>query len=362
MGFALAAMACALRGRWAGGGVLIALAVLSQQFALLVAAPLLILVPSVRRWRFVGSAAGAAALVVLPLSVASSGNAWRAVTLGSGNNPSIGGTALWELSHRGPAVVVGSRVLPVVLALALSWWVARRLGPAALSAPAMISLVAASLSLRLIFEQNLFSYYFMALVVVLVLVDVAGGRIRGSLVAWLATLLMVFCLDGYFLRVGSGVGVEKILPLLVLLVAFSLCLFGLVVAPSVVDLESPPLVGCRRVRRRHLARARQPLLRSAPDLALARGLRTQRTVVGAGSAARLAAARTGARPRSSGRRRAGADLRPVGPSPRTDRTETASVKNRGHEEALPALGIVPEGPALREAGGGVEGACRSEGL
>jgi hypothetical protein len=227
MGFVLAALACALRGRWAGGGILIALAVLSQQFALLVAAPLLILAPSVRRWRFVGSAAGVAALVVLPLIVASSGNALRAVALGSGDNPSIGGTALWELSHRGPAVV-GSRVLPVVLALALSWWVRRRLGPAALSAPAMISLAAASLSLRLIFEQNLFSYYFMALVVVLVLVDVAGGRIRGSLVAWLSSLLMVFCLDGYFLRVGSGIGVEKVLPSLVLLVAFSLFLYGLV--------------------------------------------------------------------------------------------------------------------------------------
>ena len=180
-----------------------------------------------RRWRFVGSAAGAAALVVLPLIVASSGNALRAVTLGSGDNPSIGGTALWELSHRGPAVV-GSRVLPVVLALALSWWVRRRLGPAALSAPALICLAAASLSLRLIFEQNLFSYYFMALVVVLVLVDVAGGRIRGSLVAWLSTLLMVFCLDGYFLRVGSGIGVEKVLPPAVLVVALSLFLYGLV--------------------------------------------------------------------------------------------------------------------------------------
>ncbi len=228
MGFALAAMACARRGRWAGGGVLIALAILSQQFALLVAAPLLVLAPSGRRWRFVGSAAGAAALVVLPLVVASSGHALRAVTLGSGDNPSIGGTALWELSHRGPAVVVGSRVLPVVLALGLSWWVTRRVGPAALSAPAMVSLAAASLSLRLIFEQNLLPYYFMALVVALLLVDVAGDRVRGSLVAWLSAVLMVFCLDGYFLRVGSGIGIEKILPPLVLVVALSLFVHGLV--------------------------------------------------------------------------------------------------------------------------------------
>ena len=92
----------------------------------------------------------------------------------------------------------------------------------------MVSLAAASLSLRLIFEQNLLPYYFMALVVALLLVDVAGDRVRGSLVAWLSAVLMVFCLDGYFLRVGSGIGIEKILPPLVLVVALSLFVHGLV--------------------------------------------------------------------------------------------------------------------------------------
>ena len=45
MGFALAAMACACRSAWAAAGVFIALAVLSQQFAVLVAVPLLVLAP-----------------------------------------------------------------------------------------------------------------------------------------------------------------------------------------------------------------------------------------------------------------------------------------------------------------------------
>ena len=40
------ALACARRGRWIGVGILIALAVLSQPFALLVAAPLLLLAPA----------------------------------------------------------------------------------------------------------------------------------------------------------------------------------------------------------------------------------------------------------------------------------------------------------------------------
>ena len=55
----------------------------------------------------------------------------------------------------------------------------------------LISLVATSLALRLVFEQNIFGYYFMALCVTLVLLDVISGRIRGELVAWLALITLV---------------------------------------------------------------------------------------------------------------------------------------------------------------------------
>ncbi len=149
--------------------------------------------------------------------------------MGSGDNPSLGGTALWELGHSGLVVVLGSRVLPVALALALAWWVTRRLGPVAPSPTAMMALAAASLSLRLIFEQNLFAYYFMALVVTLVLVDVARGKIRASLVAWVTALLFVFCFDGYFEGVISGVGrARAVVPPLFLVVALCAALVGAV--------------------------------------------------------------------------------------------------------------------------------------
>lgn len=68
----------------------------------------------------------------------------------------------------------------------------RRLGPAALEPVALVSVVALSLCMRLVFEQALFGYYFMALAVTLVLLDVMGGRIRGSLVAWLVLVSLVF--------------------------------------------------------------------------------------------------------------------------------------------------------------------------
>ncbi len=87
LGIVLAAMACALRSRWAAAGVLIALALLSQQFALLVAAPLLMLAPRAYRGRFVGSALVTAALVILPSTVSSSGSALPRRHRGLGGQP-----------------------------------------------------------------------------------------------------------------------------------------------------------------------------------------------------------------------------------------------------------------------------------
>ena len=52
-----------------------------------------------------------------------------------------------------------SRVAPIVVLMALAWWVSRRLGAHLLSPIPLISLVAASLIFRLIFEGNLFGYY-----------------------------------------------------------------------------------------------------------------------------------------------------------------------------------------------------------
>ena len=67
MGLALGGLACVLRRWWAWAGVLLALAVLSQQFALLVAAPIFVLAPRDRRLRFSVAALGTAAVIALPL-------------------------------------------------------------------------------------------------------------------------------------------------------------------------------------------------------------------------------------------------------------------------------------------------------
>ena len=72
LGFALAAMACALRNRWVWAGILIALAVLTQQYTLLVAIPLLVVAPSARRLPYVLAAIVTAAVVAAPLLIATS--------------------------------------------------------------------------------------------------------------------------------------------------------------------------------------------------------------------------------------------------------------------------------------------------
>jgi len=221
MGFALSAMACARRGRWLGAGILVALAVLSQQFALLVAVPLLVLAPANRRIPYAGAALTTAVLVDLPLVILSSGHALRALTLGTGDLPVPGGTVLSELHLHGAPFVLLTRVAPIAVSMALSWWVVRRLGPAALESATLMSVVAVSLGLRLVFEQLLVAYYFMALAVSLVLLDVVRGHLRRSVVAWLAAVAVVFCFFGgqAFNEVSWGGYLRRLIPLLIVVPA-----------------------------------------------------------------------------------------------------------------------------------------------
>ena len=192
MGLALGGLACSRRGWWIWAGLLLGLAVTAQQFALLVFAPLLIVAPPIRRIRFASAAMAGVALLALPVSALTSGHALRAIILGSGNTLSLGGTVLWELHLKGVVLVVFSRILPILMATALAWWAVRRLGGSVLEPVPLISLVATSLSFRLVFEQNLFGYYFMALAVLLLILDAVQGRIRGELVAWLSLVVLAF--------------------------------------------------------------------------------------------------------------------------------------------------------------------------
>ena len=191
VGLALGGLACVERRDWVWGGVLLGLAVASQQFALLVLAPLVVVVSTKARWRLLTASVAAWLFVTLPFLVSSRGT-WSAVAIGTGNFASYGGTVLWELRLHGAPLVFFSRFFPIVVSMAMAWWVARRLGSRILEPVLLISLLATSVSLRLVFEQNLYGYYFVALAVMLVLLDVVCGRLRGELVAWLALVSIAF--------------------------------------------------------------------------------------------------------------------------------------------------------------------------
>jgi len=221
LGFALAALACARRDSWIGAGVLVALAVLSQQYALLVAAPLLVVAPSHRRVPYAASAIIATTVIVLPLLAVSSGSAAQDILLGTGNSAGNGGTLVSDLHLGNATIFLVSRVLPLALSMFLAAWVVRRLDRAALEPVALVAVVALSLSFRLVFERNFYGYYLMALAVTLVLLDVIRGRIRGSLVAWLTLVTLVYAVDPTW-----GNHVRELLTPIVITLAIVVVAFG----------------------------------------------------------------------------------------------------------------------------------------
>ena len=192
LGLALGGTACALRREWIWTGVLLGLALSSQQFALLVLAPLFIITPGRERWRMLGSSAVVVAVLSLPFVIATSGRAIHSVLLGTGDSVTHGGTVVWESGLRGGPLVFCARVLPILVSLALAWWALRRLGPDALRPVPLVSLLATSLSMRVVFEEGLYGYKLMTLSVMLIVLAVIRGRIRGWLVAWLAMATLAF--------------------------------------------------------------------------------------------------------------------------------------------------------------------------
>ena len=192
MGLALGAMACARRDSWVAAGLLVTCAFLSQQFAVLVAVPLLVLAPSRRRRAYVAAACSTAVFAIVILVALSSSRAVALALFGTGNTGGKG-TALSTLHLHGALLVFSSRGVPIALSFLLAWWVLGRLGTkSALQPVVVVSVVALSLGFRLVFEQALFGYYFMALVVMLVLLDIVTGRIREPLVVWLTMVTLVF--------------------------------------------------------------------------------------------------------------------------------------------------------------------------
>ena len=99
---------------------------------------------------------------------------------------------LWELHLSGAALFGVARALPIAAALAVAWWTARRVGSLTSDPIRLAAVVAIAFSLRLVFEENLFGYYFMATAVALVVLDAVTGRIRGEVLGWIGLVTLAF--------------------------------------------------------------------------------------------------------------------------------------------------------------------------
>ncbi|MFI5035635.1 MAG: hypothetical protein ACHQFZ_05465 [Acidimicrobiales bacterium] len=200
MGLVLGGLGGALRSRWILAGVLLGLAVTAQQFSLLAVVPLVVVMNRQDRWPFAWSFSAAWAAISVPVVLWTSGRALSTALFGSSRISlmgtrsvnSAGGTVLFGLGLHGLGLFIVSRLAPLLAAALLAYWAARQLGPNAMRPVPLLSLVGSSLCLRLIFEENLFGYYFMAVAVTLLTLDVMRGRIRAEVVAWIGLVTLAF--------------------------------------------------------------------------------------------------------------------------------------------------------------------------
>lgn len=192
MGLILLGVSCAQRNAWTWAGVLMGLAFTSQQFALLAIALLFVLAPAKRRLAFTVSVAAAVVVLVVPLMALSSGRALRVALVGSGQGGSLVRSIPWELHLTSSGANDVLRALPVLTVVAMALWTRRRLSDAVMEPAVLLSLLATSLAIRLVFEGGLYGYYFMASAVSIIVADFVRRRFRIEVVLWLALVALVF--------------------------------------------------------------------------------------------------------------------------------------------------------------------------
>jgi hypothetical protein len=161
------------------------LAVLSQQFTLLILIPLLVVAPRTKLLKILEGTACSLALVGVPLLAITSGRALTSILVGTGDVGSSN-VAFFGIPLHNSLALATLRIIPLALCALVAWWALGRLSVRTLEPVALLSLLALSLALRLAFEVSLFGYYLMSVSVLLLLVEIAMGRIKVMYIAWTA--------------------------------------------------------------------------------------------------------------------------------------------------------------------------------
>lgn len=188
LGLVFGALAALRRDRLALAGVVLAAALLTQQFAILAAIPILCTLSWPQARRVLPALAATLVAVVGVLALVSHGQVLSSLST-TGDTDYYGAVWIAELHLRDVwALTAISRLPPIVLVAALALG-ARRLAPSDATLPLLI---AAGFALRLAFEVNIFGYYFCAVAVALVLADAVAGRVRPLVICWLVAEWLLF--------------------------------------------------------------------------------------------------------------------------------------------------------------------------
>ena len=189
LGFFLACAGAFRREHYVTSGVLATLAVASQQNVVLAVFVIGSLIPYGRALgRALVGAAGAATLIVVPLTLWSGPRVIPVTLFGTGlsDNPEWG-TWMAQVHLSGSLALVLSRGGPLVATAVLVVWVHRR---RPLGALGLLGALEVAFSARLFFEENLWGYYSLGLLTCWTLASVVKGRISSGAVVWTALLIL----------------------------------------------------------------------------------------------------------------------------------------------------------------------------
>jgi hypothetical protein len=184
-GLALVGVACVLRDRWLWAGLALGLAVISQQFTLLILIPLLVVAPRMKLVQLLEGTACSVAAIGVPLLAVTSGRAITSILVGTGD---VGSTNVpwFGIPLHNSIVLASLRLIPLALCAFVAWWALHRLGARTLEPVALLALLSLSLALRLAFEVSVYGYYLMSVAVLLLLLEIAEGRIKVMYIVWVA--------------------------------------------------------------------------------------------------------------------------------------------------------------------------------
>jgi hypothetical protein len=228
VGFMCVGVAAALRNSWGWSGVAVGLALLTQQFAVLALIPLLFVATRNHRIRFLSTGSLTVLAGAVPLLVVTSGRALHALVIGTGSSTSVG-TLLVETHLRGALLHSVSRGMTIALVLGLCVLARRKYGATLREPHLLISLIATSLALRLVFEVNLWGYYFAAASIMIVMLHVIERRVSLSLITFFVVISYASADFGLVNRPSF--------------IAVPVWLWQIILVPWILILASRPLLG-----------------------------------------------------------------------------------------------------------------------